>query len=534
MSVGIITSAAFINPEMAAEFGPLPPSFLPVGNTRLFKFQAKLLRRLADHVVLSLPQSFVPSAQDRRLLSALDIGVVSIPDGLALAESVMLAIIQSITGDEALFILHGDTLFLGLYDFPPDGLSVHAGDHPYPWAIAHGREQVRIAPVDEGSREGASIVSGLFSFSRGLVFLKCLAEAKPDFPAALNAYARQCPEFRAVQDCGQWLDLGHLNTYYDSRRALTTERAFNMLSITRDVVCKTSAQSDKIEAEASWFESLPSPLRSYIPAYLGRVEAGSNHPGYYLAYEYLCPLSDLYVFGALAPVVWRRILTRCGEALSQMRAWKPAAIEAGWFGHLYANKAAARFRCFAEEAGISPDDGWEINGELFPSPLQLIGEMAGLIGPPGQEDVGILHGDFCLSNILFDFRSSSVKLVDPRGYAEPGKPCIFGDTRYDIGKLHHSVVGRYDFIVAGYYDLTKIAPHVLSFDVSGAGAQHDIERHFREVICDGDPDRERMAAAISVLLFFSMLPLHAEDPQRQWAFLANGYRVYQRYFGEAA
>ncbi len=533
-SVGIITSAAFINPEMAAEFGLLPPSFLPVGNARLFKLQAELLHRLADRVVLTLPQSFVPSVQDRRLLAALDVGLVSIPDGLCLAESVMLAIIQSITGDESLYILHGDTLFLGLEAFPLDGLSVHAGNHPYPWAIAQSQEPACVGPVDEGAREGAAIVSGLFSFSHGLAFLKCLAGAKPDFLAALNNYARQYPEFRTVDDCGRWLDLGHLNTYYDSRRALTTERAFNTLSITHNVVCKTSTQHDKIEAEASWFEALPPPLRTYVPAYLGRVAADASLPGYRLGYEYLCPLSDLYVFGALAPVVWRRILASCADALSLMRAWKPASVETGWFGHLYADKTMARFRCFAEVAGFSPDHEWQINGLWFPSPLDVIAQMAAVIGPPGQQDVGILHGDFCLSNILFDFRSGGVKLVDPRGYAELGKPSIFGDTRYDVGKLHHSIIGRYDFIVAGYYSLTRLGPNALSFDVAGAGAQVEIERHFREIICRGDPAQERIAAAISVLLFLAMLPLHAEDSRRQWAFLANAYRVHQLYFGRGA
>ena len=533
-SIGIITSAALINAEMAAEFGPLPPAFLPVGNTRLFKLQAELLRRLTDTVVLTLPQSFVPSDHDARLLAALDIRIVRIPDGLALAESIMHAVIQSVAGDESLVILHGDTLFLGLDGFPPDGLSVHGGDHPYPWAIVAERAPVRLAPVGESDRDKAAIVSGLFSFSQSLTLLKCLAGAKTNFLEALNAYARQCPAFKAVDDDGQWLDLGHLNTYYDSRRTLTTERSFNTLSITRHELCKTSVQEDKIEAEAAWYEALPADLRNYVPAYLGRVADGANRPGYRLAYEYLCPLSDLFVFGALAPIVWRRILTSCRDALGLMRARKPDVVDTDGYSRLYAEKAATRFRAFAAEAGVSPDRGWKINGQAYASPLTLIEEMAAVIGPPANEDVGVLHGDFCLSNILFDFRRGAVKMVDPRGYAEPGKPSIWGDTRYDIGKLHHSIVGRYDFIVAGYFGLTRATPYALTFEVAGAGVQDEIEGHFRVVICDGDDERERTAAAISVLLFFSMLPLHAEDRERQWAFLANGYRVYERYFGEAA
>lgn len=522
MTLAIIASAAYISAEMAAEFGPLPPAFLPVGNTRLFRLQAELLRSMADRVVLTLPASFVPSEHDVRLLADLGIGTVAIADGLPLAESLMLAAIHSLDGDEALTILHGDTLFLGLRDFPLDALSAHRCAHPYPWAAMR---EGAVVPASDGDQE---LVSGLFRFSRGVAFLKCLAAHKTDFLAALNAYGLR------AEEGGQWLDLGHLNTYYDSRRALTTERAFNTLSITKDAVCKTSAQADKIEAEAAWFEAIPPALRAHAPAYLGRVEPGANRPGYSLAYEYLCPLSDLYVFGAFAPSVWRRILVACGETLTLMRGWKPAEVESGWFAHLYEAKAIERYRRFAAEAGFDADQGWIVNGRAFPSPLDLIGQMARHIGQPGEDDSGVLHGDFCFSNILFDFRRGGLKMIDPRGYAEPGRPGIYGDTRYDLGKLHHSVVGRYDFIVAGYYRLARPAPGALEFHIADGAAQQAVEAQFRAVICQGDPERERLAAAISVLLFFSMLPLHAENRDRQWAFLANGYRLYERYFGEAA
>jgi len=49
---------------------------------------------------------------------------------------------------------------------------------------------------------------------------------------------------------------------------------------------------------------------------------------------------------------------------------------------------------------------------------------------------------------------------------------------------------------------------------------------------DGDAVPVQIAAG-SVLLFLSMLALHGDEPARQWAFLANAYRVYQRYFGDA-
>ena len=349
MSVGIITSAAFINPEMSAEFGLLPPAFLPVGNARLFRHQAVLLCRLADRVVLTLPESFSVPAHDNRLLEKLKVQVIRLPDGLSLAQSVMMAIIQSVEGDEPVVILHGDTLFLELTAFAFDRVSVHGKGNPYPWAVVTGTTPFTMGPSVDGAEGG--LVSGLFSFSQSLIFLKCLAAPGQDFLSALNSYGALFDEFRAAPDAGEWLDFGHLNTYYDSRRALTTERAFNTLSIARNLVQKTSAQTGKMNAEASWFEALPCDLKPFVPAYIGRDGSGATTSGYRLVYEYLCPLSDLHVFGALPPATWGRILNACGEVLSLFQVQKPREAPPRLFESLYGRKATERFARFAAERG---------------------------------------------------------------------------------------------------------------------------------------------------------------------------------------
>ena len=531
MSVGIITSAAFINPERSAEFGLLPPAFLPVGNARLFRHQAALLKKLTDRQVLTLPESFVIPAHDARLLKQLDLKVVRLPDGLSLAQSVMMAIIQSIDGDEPVTILHGDTLFLALEDFALDRISVHGKRNPYPWAVVTGDAPLTVMPSLEGA--GGALVSGLFSFSHSLAFLKCLAAPGRDFLSALNCYGAQFEGFSAAPEAGEWLDFGHLNTYYDSRRALTTQRAFNTLSIARNVVRKSSAQSDKMDAEASWFEALPGDLRPFVPAYIGREGAGAATAGYRLAYEYLCPLSDLYVFGALPPASWARILTACGDVLTRFKAHKPDVALPCLFDALYQRKPAERLAQFAAVAGIDPERGWRINGRAMPSLAALIREMAARIGPPDDNDIALMHGDFCLSNILFDFRRGEIKLLDPRGAVTVGKPSLFGDARYDRAKLCHSLAGGYDFIIAGCFELARDGDYDLRLTVAEAMSQDAIEALYRDIICDGDAAQVEAAAAGSVLLFLSMLVLHGDEPARQWAFLANAYRLYQRHFGDA-
>ncbi len=73
-----------------------------------------------------------------------------------------------------------------------------------------------------------------------------------------------------------------------------------------------------------------------------------------------------------------------------------------------------------------------------------------------------MHGDFCFSNITYDFAIIRIKTIDPRGLTPNNELTIYGDTQYDIAKLSHSVLGLYDWIIAGYYhvdiankDITK-------------------------------------------------------------------------------
>jgi len=84
----LITSAAYVGQELASEFGRLPPSFLPVGNKRLFNYQiAQFLS--GKRIVLTIPEGFQISSYDQEKLDDLGVDVLPIPEGLSLGESVV-------------------------------------------------------------------------------------------------------------------------------------------------------------------------------------------------------------------------------------------------------------------------------------------------------------------------------------------------------------------------------------------------------------------------------------------------------------
>ena len=107
------------------------------------------------------------------------------------------------------------------------------------------------------------------------------------------------------------------------------------------------------------------------------------------------------------------------------------------------------------------------------------------------------------------------KLIDPRGRFKTQS--IYGDPRYDIAKLRHSIVGLYDFIIAGLYKLTCLGDCSYNFQISTPVLTEKLEPFFDELVVGYGYNR-REIKLIEALLFLTMIPLHKDDIQRQKAF----------------
>ena len=107
------------------------------------------------------------------------------------------------------------------------------------------------------------------------------------------------------------------------------------------------------------------------------------------------------------------------------------------------------------------------------------------------------------------------KLIDPRGRFKT--QTIYGDPRYDIAKLRHSIVGLYDFIVAGLYRLNECNDNKYEIQVSTPILTERLEPFFDELVVEYGYDRKDIKL-IEALLFLTMIPLHSDDVKRQQAF----------------
>ncbi|MDW8464030.1 MAG: hypothetical protein RML10_10715 [Geminocystis sp.] len=166
-------------------------------------------------------------------------------------------------------------------------------------------------------------------------------------------------------------------------------------------------------------------------------------------------------------------------------------------------------------------DSIKINGNYYRNFCDIKEDVYSIIGANTNiEDMSMIHGDLCFSNILIDIDNMIIKLVDVRG--EFCKKDIFGDIRYDIAKISHSSIGGYENILFGFYDLKFIGSDI-EFEIHSISNQQR-ENHIRLTLAlieelGYDPN---LIMLITGLLFISMTPLHSEDRDRQLAQYING------------
>jgi len=525
----LILSSDYVEQELAAEFGRLPPCFLPVGMKRLFEYQIERIGA-GKEVWITLPESFEPPAADLEILRHAGVQILPVPDGFSLGEAVVYVCNLIAAGGRALNLLHGDTLIDVPFAGEQDEVAVAETADGYSWAevesgadgfVASLRTVMAGVPTDRQH----PVACGYFAFSTASEIVRCLVRARCDFVEGVTLYAK-ARRMRARR-VDSWFDFGHLRTFYQSRRFVTTERAFNSLRIVNGTVRKvSSALPDKIVAEATWYAQLPPPLRIYAARLIDAGRTADGDPYYETEYEYLPTLAELFVFGSLGRVSWNGIIQSCADFLTAC-AVRPVGVQNGTDAlvTLIRPKTLDRLEQFALDSDISIDGEMRYRGRPLPSLVRIAEEVSALLDGRRPCPAPVMHGDFCFSNILYNSRVRRVRVIDPRGYVGRNETRIDGDTRYDLAKLHHSIGGRYDHIVAGRYSLRGNG-NDYSIDFENLPHQSWVESAFMDIEIESVRADTEEVKAIGVSLFLSMLPLHADQPARQQAFVANALRLY--------
>ena len=139
----------------------------------------------------------------------------------------------------------------------------------------------------------------------------------------------------------------------------------------------------------------------------------------------------------------------------------------------------------------------------------------------------MIHGDLVFSNILITPRRLQFKLLDARGnFGENG---VYGDVRYDIAKLRQCYHGMYDFIMADAYYFKENSEGNYQFALY---SQNPID------YLKWDAEIDKMGYSIDeieiieILLFISLIPLHAENKMRQKVFFLRAIQILNQHYFE--
>lgn len=524
----IIMSGSYVGQELAAELGPMPPAMMPIGHAKLYELQLEAFDP-KEPVHLVLPEDYTLSKADKARLDAAGVNIIPLPEGLSVGTAIMYAINATELEDREVRILYGDTLFRALPE-DSDVIVVASSMDDYSWADVDTKDGIvtRIHTEDAGYALGnRTVACGYFSLSSSAALVKAIIKRNGDFNSALLEYGEARPLHAiTVED---WLDFGHIQTFFRSRRTVTTARAFNQLEA-RDLTVRKSSQTEifKIGAEIHWFRNTPPEVQVYTSRVITSGEV-NGVPFYETEYEYLLTLSELYVFGAIGKSVWGRITAACSDFLHACVGVQGPGSGDTALGRLTAN-AAPRLQKFAVETGFDIERPLEYGGRALPSLVGIAEHLRDIIDLESGRCESVMHGDFCFSNIFYNNRARRVRVIDPRGYVEPGVGSIYGDVRYDLAKLAHSVIGRYDQIIAGRYSCRPVLTGDAYIEFEEAAQGEWLRDGFRELSVDGMRIADDQIQAIMIGLFLAMLPLHGDRPDRQQAFIVNALRLFSERF----
>ena len=330
---------------------------------------------------------------------------------------------------------------------------------------------------------------------------------------------------------GDWLDCGNPDRRESSHRTLLQEREFNELSIDSvfGVVTKRSRHVEKFLDEINYLRLLPADLSILFPRVVGY---STDYDDPWLAMEYYGypTLAEVFVFENVDPAIWEQVFLHMRQIIEQGFMRKQFPLPQGVLQGMYLEKTKRRL------AGLQgPDElvrlvrhagPLSINGRRVQNLPAVWDRITAEVDRLANNVQGsIVHGDLCLSNVLYDLRSRVCKLLDPRGSF--GVAGIYGDPRYDVAKLYHSVYGLYDFLTNDLFHVS-VSGDEIRLAIRARPYHRQIRERFEKVFFPLFDRREILL--LTGLLFASMPALHYDAPARQLAMYVRALELFDELF----
>lgn len=378
---------------------------------------------------------------------------------------------------------------------------------------------------------------GVFSIADSVCFKECLEEAFSSKDLAMSTfyYAIQLYSVRhpmRVVSTDNWFDIGHQNKYYTSKLEVKA-REFNHITVdkNRGILRKTSDEKDKFIGEIKWYLKLPSDIE-YVRPRLFDYSTAYEQPYVLMEYYSYHTLHELFLYGDLGWQQWANIFMRIRFVCDDFKRYtvRDSKIIPS-LEDMYLTKTLHRLESMKNNAQFNHffTKPITVNKNTYKS-LNQIAEVIKRVVPEYLYDVDkftIIHGDLCFANIMVDSNLSFIKVIDPRG--KFGFFDIYGDPRYELAKLFHSVDGKYDYIISDLFEVSyEISYAEIAYSIAEKKTEVDIYKVFIDIFKEDIGNDLKKIELIEALLFISMIPLHHESLDHQMVMLGTGLDILNR------
>lgn len=376
---------------------------------------------------------------------------------------------------------------------------------------------------------------GVFYLSDALLLKTCIEEAfeyrdesMSSFYQALQLYSRKKPLQPIATS--NWFDIGHVDKYYNTKIEVKA-REFNHINIDKErgILTKSSDDKDKFIGEIKWYLKLPADVE-YIRPRIFNYSLDYNKPTVSMEYYAYHTVHELFLNGDLDAHQWKKIFKRIRFICDDLKRYKVSDINIiSSLENMYLTKTIQRFQRLKKN---------KVFNSFFSAPIYVnekkykglddIAEILKKTIPEMLYDVkefNIIHGDLCFANMMVDNNFSFIKVIDPRG--KFGSYDIYGDPRYELAKLFHSVDGKYDYIIKDLFDLDYKDGNII-YTIQDKDRDFDLYQVFIEVFKDEIGNDLKKIELIEALLFLSMIPLHGESFEHQLVMLGTGLEILNR------
>lgn len=532
----IIIPSATLVPKELQNMGKLPPIIYPINENIVFDLLYKQYADIAEKVDILCYEQVDKIYRRLKKCKGKNINIIELKTLRDLGHTIYEGI-----GDDTSFpiiINFADTIVMDdIFTVKGDAFYYQEDYLNEDWTYFEeisGEITEIIDKQNIPSSEIRKLFVGVFQIMFPKDFKHCLEEAfqandlqMSSFYYALQLYSK-IHRMQAIYT-RNWFDLGHVDKYYNSSIEVKA-REFNHITIDkqRGILRKTSSDKEKFIGEILWYLKLPKDIEYVRPRIF---DYSTNYLNPYIEMEYYSyhTVHELFLYGDLNYGQWRNVFKRIKFICDDFSRYtvQDDKIESS-LEEIYLKKTIARLDKLRGEKEFTSFFYGEftVNGIKYKSLNDII-EILKIEIPQKLYDVEkfcIIHGDLCFANIMIDGNFNFIKIIDPRG--KFGSFDIYGDKRYELAKLFHSVHGKYDFIIKDLFnieiDLKKLE---IYYQIQDRVRNYDLYEILLSVFKDDVKNEEDKIKLIEALLFLSMIPLHREDKNHQFAMLAAGIQI---------